>query len=92
MSWRAVIVSLLLVAGCEKSRASTPDLSTPEAAARCESGAIRARDVERWKPCGHPDIPGLGAQLDKAAGNFKLEPMPADKSRWGDPHASLPLG
>jgi hypothetical protein len=67
MTGRALIC-VLIAAGCTKAGAPGDlDLSTPVAAARCEAGAIRAKDAARWKACWHPDTPGLDAEMAKAA-------------------------
>jgi hypothetical protein len=63
---------VVVAAGCEK-KPSTPtiDLSTPDAAARCQLAAIRAKSLDQWLPCMHPKIrDGMKAEARKLTPQF----------------------
>lgn len=52
-------LAVLAIIGCEKqSRPATPDLSTPDAAARCQLAAIHKRSFDEWELCMHPKLRG----------------------------------
>src|SRR5258706_5497626 len=46
---------LIVVGACSKS-APEPELASPDAAARCQITAIRAKDTAAWRVCLHPLI------------------------------------
>jgi hypothetical protein len=52
---KRIAITLALLGACDKS-SPAEELTTPDAAARCQLIAIRAKSIERWKTCLHPVI------------------------------------
>jgi len=56
---KRLAIAVLVIVGCEnQGPSSTPDLSTPDAAARCQLAAIRKRSYDQWELCAHPAVRG----------------------------------
>lgn len=72
---RWVMVTFAVLGGCN-SKSGTVELSTPDAAARCQVAAIRAKDLGRWTTCWHPR---LRAELETKLSAKTAEPGTWDK-------------
>src|SRR5512144_1892445 len=76
------LVILMVVAGCSKSATWEPDLSTPEAAARCQVVAIRTEDLAAWRTCMHPRLRDeFDRQVEKRASTAGFWPTMKERAK-----------
>ena len=56
MRRRLAVLLVLVTAACKKEPTWEPDLSTPDAAMRCEVVSIRTEDLAALRSCMHPAV------------------------------------